>query len=566
MLRGKTMNIVAHNLTAINAQRQFGINLKSKTKSTEKLSSGYKISRAADDAAGLAISEKMRRQIRGLKQGVENTQDGVSLCQVADGALAEVNDMLHRITELSVQSANGTNSDQDRQSIQEEISQILKEIDRIGKTTTFNELKIFTGDEVQSSHLPITVGQLNVTGITTDSSAMTYHISADNSGFEINGDSFLWSSFTKGTDTLANVPISGGTYSFQYHGFTLSLDVNDNASREDLIGRLNGASFETEIRNPASGSKLSIYEYKVCYLPFTQELSAGDTLKVCAKEISRNNGTGTDNIMGTWFEVNGTMYKPNPSGGESDNINDINCSNNSTIGPMDTLITLVPPGNSIGASSRIGLRISEPCTMQELIDAFNNADVTFEKADTSVINNPGTYHWYKITNINLNVPTSSGNNQLNIKQILQSGYQGRIDSSSVNDTAYLKLWIQSGSEPDVGMYLTIDRMDTGILGISDLNVSTVDGANHAMEAVKGALQKVSANRAKIGAQQNRLEHTIANEENIVENTTAAESRIRDTDMAEEMVKYSKENILEQVGYAMMAQANQSNEGVLALLR
>lgn len=147
------MNIVAHNLTAINAQRQFGINSKSKVKSTEKLSSGYKINRAADDAAGLAISEKMRRQIRGLKQGVENTQDGVSLCQVADGALAEVNDMLHRITELSVKSANGTNSDEDRQYIQEEVSQILQEIDRIGETTTFNERKIFTGDEEEQRRL-----------------------------------------------------------------------------------------------------------------------------------------------------------------------------------------------------------------------------------------------------------------------------------------------------------------------------------------------------------------------------------------------------------------------------
>ena len=137
--------IIAHNLGAMNAQRQYNIVTNRKVKSSEKLSSGYKINRAADDAAGLSISEKMRRQIRGLTQGVENTQDGVSLCQVADGALAEVNDMLHRITELSVKSANGTNSEQDRQYIQEEINQILQEIERIGDTTTFNEQKIFSG-------------------------------------------------------------------------------------------------------------------------------------------------------------------------------------------------------------------------------------------------------------------------------------------------------------------------------------------------------------------------------------------------------------------------------------
>ena len=136
--------IISHNIFAMNANRQFNITSKNKAKSSEKLSSGYRINRAADDAAGLSISEKMRRQIRGLTQGVENTQTGVSLCQVADGALAEVNDMLHRITELSIQSANGTNSANDRKAIQHEIGQIIQEIDRIGDTTEFNERKIFS--------------------------------------------------------------------------------------------------------------------------------------------------------------------------------------------------------------------------------------------------------------------------------------------------------------------------------------------------------------------------------------------------------------------------------------
>lgn len=138
--------ISSHNLLAMNVNRQFNITNKNKAKSTEKLASGYRINRAADDAAGLSISEKMRRQIRGLSQGIRNTEDGVSLCQVADGALAEVSNMLHRITELSVQSANGTNSDEDRKAIQQEISQIMQEIDRIGDTTEFNTQKIFVKD------------------------------------------------------------------------------------------------------------------------------------------------------------------------------------------------------------------------------------------------------------------------------------------------------------------------------------------------------------------------------------------------------------------------------------
>ena len=144
------MNVIAHNLFAINANRQFNITNKIKAKNTEKLSSGYRINRAADDAAGLSISEKMRRQIRGLSQGIRNTEDGVSLCQVADGALAEVSAMLHRVTELSVQSANETYADEDRKAIQHEISQIMQEIDRIGETTEFNGKKVFQGQDAQT--------------------------------------------------------------------------------------------------------------------------------------------------------------------------------------------------------------------------------------------------------------------------------------------------------------------------------------------------------------------------------------------------------------------------------
>lgn len=139
--------VISHNLLAMNSKRQLGITNKSKAKSTDKLSSGYRINRAADDAAGLAISEKMRRQIRGMSQGVENTQDGISLCQVADGALAEVNEMLNRMNKLSIQAANGTNSESDRAAIQEEINDLKVEINRIGRTTEFNNKKVFDSDK-----------------------------------------------------------------------------------------------------------------------------------------------------------------------------------------------------------------------------------------------------------------------------------------------------------------------------------------------------------------------------------------------------------------------------------
>lgn len=273
--------VIMHNMASMNAQRQYNIVTGRKSKASEKLASGYRINRAADDAAGLSISEKLRWQARGLHQASDNSKTGVSVCQIADGALAEVSDMLHRMTELSIQSANDTNTESDRQHIQAEINQLIMQIDDISDKTSFNTMKIFTGD-----------------------------------------------------------------------------------------------------------------------------------------------------------------------------------------------------GNA---------------------------------------NDP------------------------------------------------LNLWIQSGAKEMEGMYIEIDKMNTEILGIKDADVSTRDGAEEAIGLIQDALEKVSSNRSKIGAQQNRLEYTIANDDNTAENTEAAESRIRDTDMAEEMVNFSKENILQQAGQAMMAQANQSTQGIVTLL-
>lgn len=238
------MNVVAHNLLAMNANRQFNITNKNKAKTTEKLSSGYRINRAADDAAGLSISEKMRRQIRGLSQGVRNTEDGVSLCQVADGALAEVTEMLHRITELSIQSANGTYTDDDRQAIQQEISQIQQEIERIGETTEFNERKIFGGGSLRKEYEPLTIGKVAVNGVSTDVAPVSYTVSADTNGFSINGNHFGWNNFVSGSNTLADTVISAGTYTFDYHGLTFSLNANDNASLADAVGQLNGTNID----------------------------------------------------------------------------------------------------------------------------------------------------------------------------------------------------------------------------------------------------------------------------------------------------------------------------------
>lgn len=549
------MNIVAHNLSAMNAQRQFGINTRSKAKSTEKLSSGYKINRAADDAAGLAISEKMRRQIRGLTQGVENTQDGVSLCQVADGALAEVNDMLHRITELSVKSANGTNTEEDRQAIQEEINQILREIDRIGNTTTFNERKIFTGQTgtaiIPAEYEPCTASDFSVTGTPTDTVAMSYNISADTAGFSINGDAFTWSEFKSGSNTLADNSIVGGTYSFNYHGFTISLSADNGAKLDDVVAKLDGASFATKTGAINFKNKVDILGTigKVCC---TSDVPENSAVTVCMEKRA-------DGLYGH-LEYNGMSSASSKISYRADTgICDI------VIGNED--YDFANPTASAPFDGGIVLRVNmqEACTDDDIYNTFNNATVNLEYIPSF---SDADSKWYYTIETEAHPPKTIISTNPVLDEVKQTDYKGKLikPAETIYSDEELKLWIQSGCEAGQGMFLEIDRMNNTILGINDLDASTVDGANHALEAVKGALQKVSSNRAKIGAQQNRLEHTIANEENVVENTTAAEARIRDTDMAKEMVKYSNINILEQVGHAMMAQANQSNQGVLNLLQ
>ena len=685
------MNIVAHNLSAMNAQRQFGINTRSKIKSTEKLSSGYKINRAADDAAGLSISEKMRRQIRGLTQGVENTQDGVSLCQVADGALAEVNDMLHRITELSVKSANGTNSEQDRQYIQEEISQILQEIDRIGDTTTFNEMHIFKGQNTNNNagvinHESLIRNSISVSGSPQNLSDGTYQILADENGISINNVSIGWSNvLDENGNSITLDNISEGNYSFTYNGITVGFQTKNGATATDVLSAINNMSFDV-VSSTTSRQAVSLQSYGLTQGTETERFlssngtrynySGGYAIKadengihVAGKLIQNEFSTiswsslGIDDLENAGGKTinfkdseSGVHFTATISDGATkqeilDSFNqstfywgyiDMSTRENARLGYSASSLkntitnTATPPVyaravsvkkiydklfDDLGYTSRsdklnsLSLEISISGSTKDDLKLTLKDTATGNTTDLALYSwDPAIYHYANPSGnatavfgyndgaqVRLNMSYSTVNvpadadaisylgtlGTIATDVIIPSPYYFKYNISGISQTQYsidnvvksqgttganggvsqdaLSLWIQSGCETGDGMYLEIDPMNTSILGINDLDASTVDGANHAMDAVKGALQKVTANRSKIGAQQNRLEHTIANEENVVENTTAAESRIRDTDMAKEMVRYSNINILEQVGHAMMAQANQSNQGVLSLL-
>ena len=384
--------VVQHNLTAMNSNRMLGVTTGQQAKSSEKLSSGYRINRAADDAAGLSISEKMRKQINGLDRASTNAEDGVSAVQTAEGALTEVHSMLQRMNELAVQAANGTNSEDDRDAIQDEIDQLITEIDRVAETTKFNETYLLQGGE---------------------GTAVAKTLVAHDAGIE-------------GTLTTAS------------DGKTATLTVS-------------------EIK---AGAKYTV---------------AGKEYEVVAD--SDDNGDDKLSVANMKKKIN------------------------------DALV------------------------------AANNIGTEGGTAATSTSTNATTF---TIT----------------------------LGAASVAPSLSFSLHVGADADMTNKINVDIDAMSAAGLGIKGLDVKDATGekATYAIDAIADAVAKVSAQRSSLGAVQNRLEHTIANLDNVVENTTAAESRIRDTDMAEEMVEYSKNNILAQAGQSMLAQANTSTQGVLSLLR
>jgi flagellin len=457
--------VVQHNLQAMNANRMLNITTGAQSKSTEKLSSGYKINRAADDAAGLTISEKMRKQIRGLDQASTNAQDGVSSVQTAEGALTEVHSMLQRMNELAVQAANGTNSkESDRQAIQDEIDQLTTEIDRVAETTKFNEIYLLKGDNASTKNVYMKGHDAGLKGALTDSAKSATFVMDDLEA----GD---------------KVTIAGKEYSI-------------GSTAADAKASYAGA---------AAGDKVTIdgTEYTVVDAGGTEDAGA-NKLKVASIDAKVKDG--------------------------------------SVVSYKTSKLTVMTDANTDGIDDDDSSVISK------------NVAETKITAELTAANNIGTVdHAATVAKTAANGKTT---------YTITKGYATVADTLSFN--------LHVGADADMTNKITvdIDTMNSANLGIKGLNVTDATGtaATYAVDAISDAIAKVSSQRSALGAVQNRLEHTIDNLDNIVENTTTAESRIRDTDMAEEMVEYSKNNILAQAGQSMLAQANQSTQGVLSLLQ
>ncbi len=441
--------IVKHNLTAMNSNRMLGITTSSQAKATEKLSSGYKINRAADDAAGLAISEKMRKQIRGLTQASLNAQDGISAVQTADGALNEVHDMVQRLTELTVKAANGTLSESDRSAVQNEVDQLVMEIDRVSTTTKFNETYLLRGSNGG------TMGKL------------TYKLA----------EAALKDNFAKANGLQEINKMTG----------TIGVAVASNSPNTNVTS-------PGQAGMSAEAMKTTQYESKTVG-------PIGGTVYVLVQNTKRADG------------VSATVSKM-------------------------TVSSVVKDINTKEASEPSDPKIRAFGSMNELTNALKAAYGEDIKAITSFVDD---------------------NNELIL----------RIETfADVNDPIDLSLHVGADSSLDNKIYMNLSMLSSRALCLNGLDVSgdTGDAATAAIDTVAEALQRVSAQRSSLGAIQNRLEHTIANLDNVVENTTAAEASIRDTDMATQMVEYSNNQILAQAGQAMLAQSNQATSGVLSLLQ
>ena len=457
--------VVQHNMQAANANRMLGITSGAQAKSTEKLSSGYKINRAADDAAGLTISEKMRKQIRGLDKASSNAQDGVSSVQTAEGALTEVHSMLQRMNELAVQSANGTNSSDDRQAIQDEVDQLTTEIDRVAETTKFNEIYLLKGDNSNTKNV-----------------------------------------YMKGHDAGLKGSLTDGAKSA-----TFTMDELKTGDKVTIAGK------EYSIGSTVADAKKTY-----------AAAADGEKVTIDGTEYTVVGATGTENAGANKLKVASL---------------DAKVKDGSTVSYKTTTVKAMTDADNNGIddddSSIISKDVAESKIKAELLTANNigtvNQAATVEDANTA--NGKTSYTIHK-------------------------GYATVADTLSFN--------LHVGADADMTNKITvdIDTMNSANLGIKGINVKDASGteATYAIDAIADAVAKVSSQRSALGAVQNRLEHTIDNLDNISENTSSAESRIRDTDMAKEMVNYSKNNILAQAGQSMLAQANQSNQGVLSLLQ
>ena len=537
--------IVQHNMSAMNANRMLGITNSSLAKSTEKLSSGYRINRAADDAAGLSISEKMRSQIRGLNKASSNAQDGISLIQTAEGALNESHSILQRMRELSVQASNGTETDDDREAVQKEISQLQEELTRISSTTEFNTMKLLDGSQGGSSSTTGSGPKFGVVDSTLDGALVTSNVkgikvaTAASDDTKVGQETAIWG---KDGKTLTLNLSKNKVYTQDEID-----DLISNAKQEDSTAEGAPAEVKVTLKNGIFNADADTTDGK--------ETAAGVKAASDAVEVAADTFVGANKIKFTsnkyGAEFNGTTF-------------DFAFDKEAGKEEVETTTAITTDAaNAITAGEyKIHLAAGKEYTAEDLEDILKSAGFDFDVTLSGATpDDPNTLFATSGATTVGQLTMANGAGLGSTKALWgQDGYDGVSSNAGIT--------LQIGANEGQTMSFTIDDMSARSLGVdaNKIDIATQDGAKKATTTIDAAIKKVSAQRSKLGAVQNRLEHTIANLDTASENTQTSESRIRDTDMAEEMVAYSKNNILLQAGQSMLAQANQSNQGVLSLLQ
>ena len=536
---------IQHNITALNAHRNLTNNNSAVSKNLEKLSSGYRINRAGDDAAGLAISEKMRAQITGLQTAQKNAEDGVSLVQTAEGALTEVHSMLNRMVELATQSANGTYSESNRKEMQKEIDALTEEIDRISQTANFNGTKLFMGGDSTETEAEA----VQVTAPTSATVAASGNDGTNAAQFDFD---FAGVAFDKDGDV--KVTVGGKDYTVAVtkdmtaeafataFADAFNADKITDAGAGDFTATATGSAIELKAANASAtmtdtalATALAadiVVEGIAAAEPAAQAdapaYAAGDVFTYDFSGVTAQAADGETVIIGGETFT----FKTAPAGA-----NDI------TIGAdvkadMNSLVT------AINANTNLKDKFTAA------YDAGTGALTLTAKADaatgdTAPADLTGTW--------------AAGN-------VAVAPPEANDDTATAAGEVVIALHVGESSADTNTIDVKIKAMSSATLGIDTLDITTVQGAKAAIDIVNSAIDQISSIRSDLGALQNRLEHTINNLGVQTENITAAESRIRDVDMAKEMMAYTKNNILVQASQAMLAQANQVPQGVLQLLQ
>ena len=620
---------INHNIQALNAYRNLSQTMNLTSKSLEKLSSGLRINKAADDAAGLAISEKMRSQIRGLDMAERNTLDAISLIQTAEGALSEVHSILQRIRELSVQAANGTLEDRDREAIQSEIDQLTQEIDRIADTTQFNQKVLFSGAEEGRVFAEVKSDQVEyagngvwegvVTAAPTEPAKLTLEFTQEfgsQSADEVNGKTFMINGLTyeiyiRAEDNKpenGNIIINLTEWEDSPVGDQIASNINHlmeklkeaiskNDSETFLIG--DGDIVEAENGDSVSSGKLTLVT--------KEPMSPHEAENITVASASGKVPDGVNLIDPFSGETIDTISEASiafkaPGTAEYTNSIQISFSSVPKDGDwlkIDNLTIMFKDGESAayqyypsdapdspipGEKLPEGLIVIDvkDKTVFDVLGEIRNALEELKNNDDDNVLEALSHHM--VIGSTLVLSTNRTDTGAEFDADNSNGLEVAVfdgDFEANRDKA-LELTFQIGPNSDESLTVWLNAMDAGSLGIGrdqdgnpvppgmnaerGVDVMSIEAAQRAIELIDNAITIVSSERSKLGAIQNRLEYTTNNLQTASENLTSAESRIRDLDMAEEMTNFVRNNILNQAGQAMLAQANQLPQGILQLLQ